>query len=409
MIAVPTPIPWSEISLESITDFLGEAEEEGITWEAKADDDQRAAARQGREPGKLTTRTIRRAVCGLANQMGGLLILGARGGRGKPWTVCGFTPPEPEVRSWLERLIRDGLQPCPRVEVRCWTFGEGASIAAILVEPVAEPPCMTSDGNIYERLSGDTVRVGDPLQLARLSERGSRARMTAEARSDRLGHRVAEAIAEDAPAVSAVISLSPIGRTGDDIASALFRPDLHDRMRLAAAELACPAKPTDVASRGESTQSSMVATARADATRWWRIEADWSGSVAIGVGLKVAALASFCVIESLVTAGWEFAGRTVADLGGFGPGCLALRVERAVNADVPGPPGSTLQHWETSWSGAGSAPVPMPASFFGRLPPVVTIRRWPSVDVALDDRMVASIHRELGRSAGQPMYENGAS
>lgn len=402
MIGVPTPIPWKEISLESIARFLDQADEEGVTWEAKADDDQGAAAAQGREPGKLTTRTIRRAVCGLANQMGGLIILGARGGRGKPWTVCGFTPREPEVKSWLERLIRDGLQPSPRIEVCTWSI-EGGTVAAILVAPVAEPPCMTSDGNIYERVSGDTVRVGDPLQLARLSERGSRARTTAEARSGRIGDRVAHAIAGDVPAVSAVMSLSPIGRVSDDMASLLFRPDLHDRMRFAVAELACRAQPMSVTPRGMHTQSSMVVEAQDDSTSWWRVEADWTGSVAIGVGLKVAALGSFSIIESVVTAGWAATGRTVAELGGFGPACLTLRVERAVNEAGIGDPDSTLHHWVTPWS--PGAPVPSPASFFGGLPPIVKIRRWPSVDAELDDAIVASIHRELGRAAGQTMYE----
>jgi predicted HTH transcriptional regulator len=61
-------VGWNELDLQHVREFLADADEEGVTWEAKAED----------ERGRLRPDSIRKAACGLANQIGGYLFLGAR-------------------------------------------------------------------------------------------------------------------------------------------------------------------------------------------------------------------------------------------------------------------------------------------------------------------------------------------
>lgn len=71
-------VDWSDLQLDDVRSFLADAGDEGVTWEAKADDDDKRAREAGRDPGELGKNTIRRAVCAFANQVGGYLIIGAR-------------------------------------------------------------------------------------------------------------------------------------------------------------------------------------------------------------------------------------------------------------------------------------------------------------------------------------------
>jgi hypothetical protein len=72
---------WSDLTAEDVEAFLREADKEGITWEAKAD----------HERSPLKPESIRKAACGLANQIGGYLILGARESAEGGW----FRPARP--------------------------------------------------------------------------------------------------------------------------------------------------------------------------------------------------------------------------------------------------------------------------------------------------------------------------
>ena len=57
-----------------------------------------------------------------------------------------------------------------------------------------EPPCMTPQGHVYERVSGETIRVTDPGLLDALIRRGRHARERSEAFADRAALRALEAI-----------------------------------------------------------------------------------------------------------------------------------------------------------------------------------------------------------------------
>jgi hypothetical protein len=117
----------------------------------------------------------------LANQIGGFLILGARWDKkARRWRLPGSVSPEPEARTWLSKVLGN-LRPVPRFDLRAWHLEGDRWVAVIRVEPVDEPPCMTPLGHVYERVSGDSVRVTDPALLDRLFRSGRTRRQEAEA------------------------------------------------------------------------------------------------------------------------------------------------------------------------------------------------------------------------------------
>jgi predicted HTH transcriptional regulator len=151
-----------------------------VTWEAKADDDEERKRPEGEEPGRLRATTIRKGACAFANQIGGYLILGARWDkRERRWRMAGFVPPEPEAKTWLSNVL-DGLRPVPRYDLKAWALNGQRVVAVVQVEPVDVAPCMTPQGHVYERVSGKSVRVTDPVLLDALFRRGREARERAD-------------------------------------------------------------------------------------------------------------------------------------------------------------------------------------------------------------------------------------
>ena len=79
------PKPWPDLDLAAVEAFFSDAGEEGTTWEAKADD----------ERGVLRADSVRKAANGLANRIGGYVIIGAtRDKKTREWTV-------PASRRWM--------------------------------------------------------------------------------------------------------------------------------------------------------------------------------------------------------------------------------------------------------------------------------------------------------------------
>ncbi len=161
-------IPWARLTLADIDAFLAGEPEETLYWEAKGD---------GRE--SLGSHAIAKAVCGFANsERGGYLIIGAvPSNRG--FVMSGLTrPPAAELGAWVDQVVRSGIvQPVPWFEPRAFIDRPGALIVAI--DPVEQPPCVTSGGSVYERTSGRTVPVTEPSELARLFAKGRSAHLQA--------------------------------------------------------------------------------------------------------------------------------------------------------------------------------------------------------------------------------------
>ncbi len=69
-----------------------------------------------------------------------------------------------------------GVDPLPATLTKAWPLPSGRWVAVVNVRPAAIPPCITSSGEVWERLSGKSVRVTDSASLRRLFERGEAAR-----------------------------------------------------------------------------------------------------------------------------------------------------------------------------------------------------------------------------------------
>jgi hypothetical protein len=165
---------WDELSRAEVETFLHSAEDEGLTWEVKGDQ------RECKWPRRAQ---VEKAVCGFANsQLGGVLIIGAhRADKRKPgWALHGLSDPGEEVDLALDRVIRNGIRPVPPFRVKSWLVEASRYAAVVWVEPTDRPPSITRDGRVFERTTGATEPVDDPVALAKLFDAGAQAISTAK-------------------------------------------------------------------------------------------------------------------------------------------------------------------------------------------------------------------------------------
>jgi hypothetical protein len=166
--------PWQDLQLEHIRSFLAGEDAEALLWEAKGT--------------QLDPHELRKQVCGFANRHdGGYLILGATQTK-SGWNLDGMDfPDEPPI--WVTNTLGDGRpNPYPDgLDVHAWPVGEGRHVAVVWVPPIATPPCNAS-GTVYERVSGKTIPVREPLRLAELFARGQSAHTSAREKARQAAH-----------------------------------------------------------------------------------------------------------------------------------------------------------------------------------------------------------------------------
>jgi hypothetical protein len=389
-------VTWSDLTLSALKAFLADADEESVTWEAKADDQKRP----------LHSGSIRKAACGFANQIGGFLIIGARRGDDGRWQLPGIKRPDREPELWIGKLLR-ALSPTPGFDTKAWTVDDDRLVLVVRVQPVAAPPCMTPDGRVYERVSGETLPVEDPALLDRLFQRGRHARDRAEQ------HAFAAAVRGlDAPrwtdelAAGLSVTLAPVARSSDDIASRLFVPSFRKQARLALrGVLGEHREPSDIETWVQQDAFSLLAQFRDFSVMhgsvsnrgrpWkstWIVQATWDAAVTVSASFAPSELEDLDPVEELLVPGWREAALLVGLLGGYGPAHLGVGVRASPpSRGRPLPP-----------------PAPPAGSMFRGLPAETQIGRW--VDVAPPDRAVVdSIARELTRAAGRTADEPGRS
>jgi hypothetical protein len=371
--------PWQTLDLAHVRAFLDDAGDEGVTWEAKADD----------ERGRLHADALAKAACGLANQVGGYILIGAKQPkRGAPWELPGITPPRDDPTVWIGKVLR-GLQPQPRHDEKHWTLDDGRLVAVVRIEPVAQTPCMTRGGRIYERVSGETLPVEDPSLLDRLLRRGDAARERAEQFAVRAADR-----ALDAPewrserALGIAVALAAVGRETDDISSRLFTRSFRSEVAQAVQERLVVLAHMNAPSRHSRTEQDAFSyfldlqegyvflpggNAIPQARTTWHIQATWDGAVAASMSFDDKALWDLPDFDALLRAAWSEVVTLVARLGGYGPAYLAVRV-----------------------AATDAAPV---QSLYARLPATVGMGRVVSVGEP-DDDVIASLSREVERAGG---------
>ena len=165
---------WDQLRIDHLTQFLADAGDEPLRWEAKSD---------GRE--RLSRRSVREQICAFANSRdGGWLILGASGGEGRPWSMAGLTNPRSgSLATWVSQAA-DQVSPRPAIDVR--TFRSSPTrgpVAVVWIPPVDVPPAITTDGVVLVRVAGSSQPVRDPRVLAELYASGETALESAAARS----------------------------------------------------------------------------------------------------------------------------------------------------------------------------------------------------------------------------------
>lgn len=157
----PTPFgtDWDALDADTLAAFFETADDETLLWEAKGDE--------------VRPEHIRRAASAFGNSpLGGYLVLGVRRDADGPWRLDGWEP-RTEPTLWVSSVLSDGgVTPAPPFDVKAWSVEDGRHLAVVWIGPAAVPPVLTRDGQAYERLPGQTVRIADSTTLRRLFERG---------------------------------------------------------------------------------------------------------------------------------------------------------------------------------------------------------------------------------------------
>ena len=212
-------VEWEELALNHVEEFLAGAGREALTWEAKGTN--------------LRREHITKQVCGFANAVDqGFLLLGLEF-RDDEWQATGLDFPGGDPPVWVSNVVRETLRPRPTIDVQSWDVGDGKHVAVVRIDPVAEPPCMTTGGQVYERVTGETISVGDPTDLRALYERGS----TASSRAEHAALRAMESIDQGVGGwlgafLRLPLAVAPIGRA-PDIASRAFALGVEQRIQQA--------------------------------------------------------------------------------------------------------------------------------------------------------------------------------
>jgi hypothetical protein len=353
-------VPWESVGIDHLHEFLASADEEGVTWEAKAEE----PAGEGPEPSRLHPKKIEQGVCGLANPVAGHFIIGARQVAGL-WTLPGITRPSPEPGLWLDQIL-SGLEPRPRFAHKHWIVEDDRLIAVVRVEPLAQTPCMTRDGQAFERVSSETVKVKDPTQLNDLFMRGRHARGRAEAAA----HLASTELFEHHSAFhnrSVWIGLGLVAASYEpDISSRLFHERFHkaihrgfgDRLSTEAG-LAPPQAVQPI------MRQSFVALEGGNDLHYWVVSAHWSGRVGVLAALAGDMVIHQSLFDSFVIPAWNLAADLVEHLGGYGD----ARMELSVRVQTP---------WEAQQPPTGMGqpgPAPPSRTLYGKLPRETNIPR----------------------------------
>jgi hypothetical protein len=170
--ATPFGAPWDALTVDELRTFFAvQGRNESLTWEAKG--------------GPPDPKEVARQVCGFANTvLGGYLVLGAEQHKQTAsWSLTGSRFPDTDPDRWVSGVVASRLDRRPQIDVRSYEMGGGQSVAVVWVPPSPVPPCVTSLGEVYERIPGQTIPIRSHEELARLFAKGDGARVEATRRS----------------------------------------------------------------------------------------------------------------------------------------------------------------------------------------------------------------------------------
>jgi Putative DNA-binding domain len=386
-------VPWSSLKRDNVESFLSEAGDEGVTWEAKGG---------GPDAPRPRAASIQKAACGLANQIGGFLLIGASK-VGARWKLNGIEAPAEEPALWVGQILRQ-LQPVPRFEVsEPFTLADGRVSLVVKIDPVASPPCMTPDGRVFERVSGETLPVRDPALLERLIRRGDHAR----GRAEYIARRAAERAILlpgwfDDHCFSISVGVASVGRVTEDIASRLFTERCHEAMLKAIWDLIGDEQPEIVDVFQAQDRYTALAQSRRNQhtglggrligiTRYAKfVQANWDGSVAAGMWFSDDLLHQPVDPDLLIAKCWAETEAIATLLGGYGPVQLQVLMSNAKDGQQQQfGQGAVIQTGREAPDG----------TLFSKLPRKVEMSR--SLEIGpVGESVIDSLRRELQRAAG---------
>jgi hypothetical protein len=284
--------------------------------------------------------------------------------------------------------------------VRDWPAG-GKRAAVVHVEPVAEPPCVTTDGQVFQRVAGATKPVSEATELRRLYERGEAKVARAEAVALRaLDAAVAntQAPRSDRPSLLLGLAVAPVG-TAVDIAARVFAPGID--VKLMGGIDGLPHEPlffedgpvADVRAPGSRvTQDAVTVATSPGFAQSWQLRVAWDGSAAAVLRavspqeIPEQRIVADSLFDETVGPMATVVEKTARDVGGHGRAHVVLQALA----------------WQFSVIHAGyTRGIPDLAG-------VRPIQRWASGDVWLDEQLLASMKREFLRTCGIPEWEPAA-
>jgi hypothetical protein len=209
---------WDQLDLSHLKSFFADPREESLTWEGKG--------------GDIRSEHVRAAVSAFGNSyLPGILVLGvAQDKKTRVWTFDHWEPRSPEPSLWVDQCIGAGsLNPRPATHTKSWDVPGGGKVGCLAVWPVAIPPVITLEGQVWERTSTQSVRVTDPTNLRRLFERGEAAR----ARIYQLSNNAADTLIEippPGPLRNAIAFGFAAASVPTDVSSTLFQSSVTDHL-----------------------------------------------------------------------------------------------------------------------------------------------------------------------------------
>jgi schlafen family protein len=368
-------VPWLDLRLDDIREFLEDSGPEPLLWEAKGL--------------KADKREIRRQVCAFANSHdGGYLIIGADDS-GEVWTLDGVEfPDEPPL--WIASIIGDGgVTPYPDgLDARAFPVTEGRQVAVVWTPPTPTPPCNTH-GTVYERVSGRTISVREPLRLAALFERGDGARRLAYERA------VAEARGAMVRGAGHPNHVDTAVQFGFGATAAGYEPDISSRLfgrsfdegmqsiidTMRQSDMLQPTSPPPWPETLQDARVFQVLSNHRLGNNWW-IRIGWDGAIGIWWSMAIEQTIPESLVTGPVRVAWIAADEMLGLLEARGPRYVALTF-----AGGRFPPNS-----KDLPQRATDRPK-LPLASRGPLPPGVS------------EEMLGSLEREFRRALGEMVYE----
>lgn len=142
-----------ELTLSDLRAALAGAGDEDDRWEVKG--------------GDIRPLHVFKAIAGLANRTGGLLLLGASRAADGSWELDGAPFPT-EPGQWVARVIRSNLTPPPQYGIRVLEISPGKHAVVVRVDAHPNDLTVTTDGRVLHRDHDSTEPVTDGAELTRL-------------------------------------------------------------------------------------------------------------------------------------------------------------------------------------------------------------------------------------------------